>query len=377
MVGEWCEVMLEDVAEEVTVGHVGPMASEYVADGIPFLRSQNIEPLRINYSDLKFINPAFHDRLKKSALSAGDVVIVRTGKPGACAIIPKTLPVANCSDLVIVRCGALLDPRFLTYYVNSEASHHVNSHLVGAVQQHFNVGSARKMIIRLPGLSEQRAIAHILGTLDDKIELNRKINETLDAIARSIFKKWFVDATGSGLPRGWRETTIGELCEFAYGKALKEEMRRPGLIPVYGSNGQVGWHDQALVKGPGVVIGRKGNPGIVTWSPTDFFPIDTTFYVMPKGECRSMYFLYYAMQTHDFAALGADSAVPGLNRNMAYMSREVIPPQSLLDAFDKQVRPIFDRIYHNTKESRTLAALRDALLPKLMTGEMKVRSHEN
>src|SRR5215510_5312830 len=118
MVGEWREVVLEEVAEDVTVGHVGPMASEYVMGGIPFLRSQNVEPLRINDSDLKFITPAFHERLKKSALSPGDVVIVRTGKPGACAVIPRTFPVANCSDLVIVRCGAHLDPRFLAYYVN-------------------------------------------------------------------------------------------------------------------------------------------------------------------------------------------------------------------------------------------------------------------
>jgi type I restriction enzyme, S subunit len=137
MGGEWREVMLEDVAEDLTVGHVGPMASEYVDQGIPFLRSQNVEPLRLNDIDLKFISTEFHSRLKKSALSPGDVVIVRTGKPGACAVIPETLPVSNCSDLVIVRCSSELDPRFLAYYVNSVAVHHVNSHLVGAVQQHF------------------------------------------------------------------------------------------------------------------------------------------------------------------------------------------------------------------------------------------------
>src|SRR5438094_1052918 len=133
MAGEWQEVFLEEVAADITVGHVGPMASEYVPTGVPFLRSQNVEPLRINDTDLKFITPEFHARLKKSVLSPGDVVIVRTGKPGACAVIPESLAVANCSDLVIVRCGPQLDPRFLAYYVNSVAVHHVDSHLVGAV----------------------------------------------------------------------------------------------------------------------------------------------------------------------------------------------------------------------------------------------------
>jgi type I restriction enzyme S subunit len=133
----------------------------------------------------------------------------------------------------------------------------------------------------------------------------------------------------------------------------------------------VGWHDEPMVKGPGIVIGRKGNPGMVTWSPTDFFPIDTTFYVVPKGKCASLYFLFYALRAHDLASLGADSAVPGLNRNLAYMSRQAIPPRHLLDMFGKHARPIFDRIHHNTEESRTLAALRDVLLPKLISGELR------
>jgi len=189
----WRELPLEDIAEELTVGYVGPMASEYVESGIPFLRSQNVEPLRINLTDLKYITPAFHQRLSKSALKPGDVVIVRTGKPGACAVIPVWLPVANCSDLVIVRCGPQLDPRFLAFYVNSVASHHVSAHLVGAVQQHFNVGSARTLMVHLPSLPEQRAIAAVLGLLDDRIELYRRTNETLESIAKTLFKSWFVD----------------------------------------------------------------------------------------------------------------------------------------------------------------------------------------
>src|SRR5579871_5295608 len=125
MDGEWREVALEDVAREITVGYVGPMASEYVGDGVPFLRSQNVDPLRINTDDLKYISDEFHARIAKSRLSPGDVVIVRTGKPGACAVIPPWLKDANCSDLVIVRCGEHIDSRFLAYYVNTAAAHHV------------------------------------------------------------------------------------------------------------------------------------------------------------------------------------------------------------------------------------------------------------
>ena len=274
---------------------------------------------------------------------------------------------------VLIKPGAELDQRFLFYLLRTaEYRHEVLASATGTTVKHTSPGRILAHKASFPPLAEQKAIAAVLGALDDKIELNRRMNETLEALAQCLFKAWFVDPTQDGLPKGWRESTIGEVCEFAYGKALKEELRRPGSIPVFGSNGQVGWHDEALTKGPGIVVGRKGNPGIVTWAHTDFFPIDTTFYVVPKGECRSLYFLFYALRAHDLASLGADSAVPGLNRNMAYLSEQVLPPSDLLQEFDRIVKPLFEKIHTNDDESRTLAALRDALLPKLLSGKLRV-----
>lgn len=183
---------LSDIAE-VTVGFVGSMTNEYVEDGIPFLRSKNVNPFKLNFDDLKFINEKFHKKINKSSLSPGDVVIVRTGKPGTCCVIPQNLKTANCSDLVIVKPGPKLDPYYFSYFMNSMGGNHVSAHLVGAVQQHFNVKSAKDMVFNLPPLPEQKAIAHILGTLDEKIELNRKMNQTLEAMAQALFKSWFVD----------------------------------------------------------------------------------------------------------------------------------------------------------------------------------------
>lgn len=193
MSSDWPLKSLEEVADEVTVGYVGSMASEYVESGIPFLRSLNIEPFGINVKDLKFITPAFHQRIKKSRLRPGDVAIVRTGKPGTCAVIPEWLEDANCSDLVLVRCGRELRPRFLCYWVNSIASHHISSHTVGAVQQHFNVGAAKTMKVAVPSLHAQDEVISVLGSLDDRITLLRETNATLEAIAQALFKSWFVD----------------------------------------------------------------------------------------------------------------------------------------------------------------------------------------
>ena len=403
---DWEEVQLQDVAKELTVGYVGTMTSEYVDCGIPFLRSKNVQPFGIKWDDMRYIGRDFHKKLNKSSLSPGDVVIVRTGKPGAAAIIPENLLEANCSDLVIIRPGSTLNARFLVYYLNSLGSHHINSHLVGAVQQHFNIGSARTLRFKLPPLPEQKAIAHILGTLDDKIELNKQMNETLEAIARAIFKSWFVDfdpvrakmegkqppgmdaATADlfpdefeesslGLiPKGWRVGTLGDVCEFAYGKTLKKESRKNGNIPVYGSNGQIGWHDEALVNSPGVIVGRKGNPGIVKYSHTSFYPIDTTFYIIPKATVMSMQYFFHYLSFLDLASLDGDSAVPGLNRHMAYMSNILIPPTNILDFFERYTLSFADQIYSNAKESHTLATIRDTLLPKLMSGEIRVKEAE-
>ncbi|USQ75656.1 restriction endonuclease subunit S [Ornithinimicrobium cryptoxanthini] len=184
---EWTSVRLAEVAA-VTVGHVGPMIDEYRDSGIPFLRSLNVRPHAIEMEDLRYIDEAFHGTLRKSALAPGDVVTVRTGKPGQTAMIPLSLPVANCSDLIITRPGPGLHGRWLSYYLNWVTATHIDSHLVGAVQQHFNIGSARSLVLDLPPLDEQRAIAEVLGALDDKIAANARLAEVADELVRARFK---------------------------------------------------------------------------------------------------------------------------------------------------------------------------------------------
>jgi type I restriction enzyme S subunit len=146
----WEDVTLDEISEDITVGHVGPMADQYVDVGVPFLRSLNVEPFRINTTDLKYISSNFHQRLKKSALKPGDIVIVRTGKPGSCAVIPNWLLEANCSDVVVVRPGPKVRPGYICYVVNSTAARHIDAYTVGAVQQHFNVASGAPNPVQAP-----------------------------------------------------------------------------------------------------------------------------------------------------------------------------------------------------------------------------------
>ncbi|HPM95166.1 MAG TPA: restriction endonuclease subunit S [Mesotoga sp.] len=268
----------------------------------------------------------------------------------------------------------------------------IGSYLSGSTRPKLTQRDMKRISVSCADPEEQHAIAHILGSLDDKIELNRRMNQTLQAMARAIFKHWFIDFEfpnengepykSSGgetinsplgpIPKGWRIGRIEDVCEFSYGKALKADKRIQGRIPVYGSNGQIGWHNESLVSGPGIIVGRKGNPGLIHWSKEDFFPIDTTFYVVPRVGKSIMHFLYFALKHVDLPRLSADSAVPGLNRNIAYMQQLVIPTEQLLRDFENRISIIFDLLQTNCWQNQSLSELRDSLLPKLVSGEIRV-----
>lgn len=332
-------------------------------------------------------------------LPANTVCLSRTASVGF--VVVMGCPMATSQDFVNWVCGPNIEAHYLKYVLLAE-NEALWRFASGTTHQTIYYPEAKAFHVCLPPLAEQKAIAAALGALDDKIELNRRMNATLEAMARALFQSWFVDfdpvrakldgripvgldqVTASifpatfqdselgHIPEGWVVKALGEVIELAYGKPLKAENRKNGPIGVYGANGPVGWHDEKLVSGPGIVVGRKGNPGVVTWAHSDFYPIDTTFYIEPIGACTSLYFFYYALSLHNLANLSADSAVPGLNRNHAYMSKQVIPSQPVLAAFDSQVSPIFAKIYANEQQSRSLGVLRDALLPKLLSGELSV-----
>jgi type I restriction enzyme S subunit len=407
MANEWPTLSLDEAnVRLIDCEHRTPPPSD---SGYPYVAIPQLRHGRIDLTDVRRISPKHYiEWTRKAKPSEHDVVLSRRCNPGETAFVPANLEFALGQNLVLLRAdGTKVYPPFLRWLVSSpEWWEQIGKFLnVGAVFDSLRCADVPKFRLHLPPLAEQQTISHVLGSADKKIGLNRKLNETLEAMAWTLFKSWFVDfdpvrAKSEGrdtglperiatlfptsfedseigkIPSSWTVKSLGDLVELAYGKSLKEADRRPGNIAVFGSNGLIGWHDEKLVEGPGIIVGRKGNPGIVTWVPTDFFAIDTTFYVVPKAECESYHFLFYALKGHNLASLGADSAVPGLNRNMAYISKQLVPPTSLLSEFDQQVRPLFERIQRGKEESSSLAQMRDALLPKLISGELRVTSFE-
>ncbi len=432
MAGEWRDVALEDVADELTVGYVGPMASEYVDDGVPFLRSLNVEPLRINKNDLKFITPEFHRRIQKSRLTPGDVVIVRTGKPGACSVVPDWLADANCSDLVIVRCGNELNNRFLAYYVNTVASGHVAAHLVGAVQQHFNVGSARTLRLNLPPLAEQKAIAAVLGALDDKIELNRRMNATLEAMARALFQSWFVDfdpvrakidgrppaaldpATAALFPAVFQDSPIGPVPKgwkverfdahitadrgLSYkGEGLRDDrtgLPMHNLNSVYEGGGYkheglkyyAGEYREKHLVEPGDMIVTNTEQGFdhllighAAIVPRCYGPkgIYSHHIYRVRHKPTSPFSPHYLVELFNnrrwhywISGFSNGTTINMLPMDALEMPMLVVPPLELVKKFTAIAEATHIQVEDNKQQSGTLATLSYTLLPKLLSGEL-------
>ncbi|MCR5540105.1 MAG: restriction endonuclease subunit S [Ruminococcus sp.] len=170
---------LSEVAE-LTVGFVGTMAEHYTDSGVPFLRSLNVKPYYIDDTDIKYISSDFCSKISKSILHTDDIIIVRTGVPGTCCVVPENYNGCNCSDVVIVRPNKeKVEPHFLAAYINIWGQKQIHNNRVGAVQKHFNVHSAEELLISLPDIYTQRKIADLIKYINGLIQNNTQINDNL------------------------------------------------------------------------------------------------------------------------------------------------------------------------------------------------------
>ncbi len=180
------------LCERLTVGHVGPMSDEYVANGIPMLRSLNVRRGEISLTDMKFITPAFHKTLGKSKLTPGDVVTVRTGRPGTTAVVPETLQIANCADLIVMTCGPRILPAYLAEALNQmlgDADHIQGT--VGAIQSHFNIGAMRRLVVPIPPLPDQHAFTEAIASVKQASATTHRHSQEIDSLFAALQHRAF------------------------------------------------------------------------------------------------------------------------------------------------------------------------------------------
>ena len=398
-------VKLSDVAD-LTVGYVGTMGKEYSDSGVTFLRSLNIKPFSFDLNDLKYIPEGFHQKLSKSALHKDDVVIVRTGIPGTCAVIPDELEGSNCADLVIVRPDLeRVDPYYLCAFINSWGKAQVSNSKVGAVQKHFNVTSAEEMLIPLPELSVQRTIGMFIQNLNAKIENNTSISSTLESLAKIIYDYWFVqfdfpDEKGkpyksSGgkmvwnedlkkeIPEKWEVKPLGDILSFSKGRIPDElsdipkgNLNSPYITIDVANNGLPQYCDpKSMVRCNGEVIMVMDGAASGDIYLGNEGSLGSTFSMLPSKREDISDGLIYMMLTENaviYKRANTGSTVPHANRS--FIEKMIVAMPKDASYFSGQFSVLFKKVIGVKEENRYLASLRDYLLPMLMNGQVKVNA---
>ena len=379
------EALKSPDARSLAAGPFGSSISSkfFVEEGVPVIRGGNLSlgKERFIADGFAFITPSKADEFKGAQVKAGDLVFTCWGTLGQVGIIPADGPypvyVISNKQLKFRPDPKKASSRFLYYYFASPSlRQRFNDVAIGAAVPGINLGILKREKIPLPQLAEQQKIAAILTAYDDLIENNRQRIALLEKMAEEIYREWFVrlrfpghehTPVHKGVPEGWEVQRLSDLVSLEYGKAMKADERSGQGFPVVGSSGIVGRHSEALVKGPGIVVGRKGNVGSVIWLDEDFYPIDTTYYI--KTEVN-LPWIYYLLQQMSF--LNADAAVPGLNRKQAYSNIVFMPPSNLIEKFAKLVTPMFDQVRNLSGINDKLGATRDLLLNRLISGKLRV-----
>ncbi|MDD2941782.1 MAG: restriction endonuclease subunit S [bacterium] len=382
------------VAEIFDGPHATPTKTN---DGPFFLSISSLENGRLDLSKSAHLSEVdFKKWTKRVTPRMGDLLFSYETRLGEAALMPDGVRACLGRRMGLLRPRSdKVIPEYLLYAYLSPTFQQtiVANTITGATVDRIALNEMPDFAIRIPGMEEQKKVADLLKNIDAKIDCNNRINAELEAMAKALYDYWFVqydfpDINGnpyksSGgemifnttlkreIPEGWCNSTIGSLISLEYGKGLKAENRTGSGYPVIGSNGVVGYHSDFLVKGPGIVVGRKGTVGAITFIHTDFFPIDTTYYVKPIAEIGFIY-LKYLLSSLGLENMNSDSAVPGLNREAALRIPRAFPPTSLIQNFERRIAPLFNKMHISSQENQQLSQLREWLLPLLMNGQVSV-----
>ncbi len=433
MVGEWPTRSIDELkAQSRAAIAIGPFGSRmksecYVPSGVPVIRGTNISDTRELIGEMVCITPEKAEEVQSSIIFADDLFFPHRGSIGLVGIVPQngTARYVQSSSMMKLTCDrSQVEPLYLFYFFRSAQGRQEllkNASTVGTPGIGQPLSSLKAIRVPLPPLPEQKAIAHILGTLDDKIELNRRMNVTLEAMARALFQSWFVDfdpvrakldgrqpagldaataalfpahfqeSTLGELPQGWRIGTLGELVELRTDRVdptpSKDDKRYVALEDMPSKSIDLSNHQLGSAVNSSITAFRKDDVLFGSMRPYfhkvglaffDGITRTTTFVLRPRKD----YFRHFALMHFFSDDVVAHATIASVGTTIPYVKWDSlenykipIPPDTLLDAFEKAVSPFIQRIAAQGEESHTLATLRDALLPKLLSGELQVQNN--
>ncbi|MHB1756768.1 MAG: restriction endonuclease subunit S [Leptospirillum sp.] len=407
-------------------GEIHPKQEDYVSYGIPFIMASDLKSGGVDTKNCSFITEKQACSLRKGFAQEGDVLISHKATMGRTAIVKKVpFPFIMLTPQVTyyrVKNTNKLSNGYLKYYFDSPGFQKIFNvwGQKGSTRSYLGITAQLDLPIVIPPLPEQRAIAHILGTLDDKIELNRRINETLEAMAQAIFKSWFVDfdpvrakmegrETGlpkeiedlfpdsfedselGEIPRGWRGGTLGDLigqrierispnpetCNFPYVPIeciTSKSIFLSQLLPGSEANSSL----TKFYKGDIIFGAMRPYFHKVCLAAFDGITRTTAFILFPKEKEDQSFSLYSLFQeeTIEFATNHSEgSTIPYAKWTGSLKSKEiVVPPKTLRSMFQKTVSSFIEKGMSQIKETISLSQIKEVLLPKLLSGEIRVHN---
>ena len=402
--GEWKEYRLCEVASLTTGfpfdGH------KYSKKGIRVVRGDNVTIGNLRWDadkDKRWLEP--FERSSEYSLQAEDIVIgmdgSRVGKNRA-QIKEEDLPLLLAQRVACIRHNSLSEQSFLYYQIFSDKfENYIKAVHTGTSIPHVSLKQIGEFSFSLPPINTQQKIASILKSLDDKIEVNRKINENLEQQAQALFKSWFVDfepfkngefveSELGMIPKGWRVGKLSEIADYVNGLAMQKfrpQNNEQGLPVLKIKELGQGSFDANTEQCSPSLIGEKyiihDGDIIFSWSGTLMVKIwcgglcglnQHLFVVVPKNYPKWFVYLWTLYHLDNFIRIAKDKAVTmgHIKRGELDKALVAIPDKDEMEKCDALIAPIFKQIIGNELESRRLASLRDTLLPKLMSGELKV-----
>jgi type I restriction enzyme S subunit len=449
MASEWCSYLLDDVCD--------------FTNGFAFKRTDYVEPssetvevFRMGYiergggfkedSTPVFVPRDYGRNLDKFMLQEGDVTIAMTDMKDRVAILANTARIRESGRFVLnqrvgcirVKRTDVLDPRFFYFYSNS--SPHVSylrSRANRGVQVNLSTSAIKESELLIPPLAEQKSIAHILGSLDDKIELNREMNVTLESMARALFKSWFVDfdpvidkalAAGNPIPEplsaraqtrralagqtkplpdhiqklfpdafqfdeemgwipdGWEVTDFGSVSKCFDRKRIplskkQREEKKPGTIPYHGATSVMDYIDEWIFDDVFLLIGEDGS--VIKEDGTPFIQyiwgkswVNNHAHVLQGARGISTEHLMQFIAAQNMTAYVTGAVQPKINQKNMNSIPFLLADSPLNSEFAEQLEPIYSRFKQNFEEQATLTKLRDTLLPQLLSGSLRVPDAE-
>jgi type I restriction enzyme S subunit len=440
MGGEWKYITVNDIAAPTRNAIVGgPFGSDlvsrdYTATGVPVIRGQNMGARWIT-GPFVFVSEIKSQSLAANLACPGDIVFTQRGTLGQVSLVPESSYrsyLISQSQMKLTVNPAVADPLFIYYlFISDEQQNYIHQHAIQTGVPHTNLGILRSTPITLPPLDEQRAIAHILGTLDDKIELNRRMSQTLEEMARALFQSWFVDfdpvhAKAEGrwkkgrtlpgmpaemwdlwpdsfeeselgpIPKGWSVGRLGDVAEIVGGStpSTKEpayweagvhhwatpkdlsKITAPVLLETERQITDIGLAEisSGLLPVGTVLLSSRAPIGYLAIAETPV-AINQGFIAMKPNAGISNIFLWLLVHFSHDAILARANGSTFLEISKANFRPIMasMPPTAVMECFDRLARPWFQRLVRCEKERRDLTQLRDALLPRLISGELRVK----